>query len=303
MVGLRCCAPAREFTPEREAIPPAATYASREGFVDVPACAFAMGNDGPDANPGDFEGPVRDVRIDAFAIGAATVTNREFAAFVEATAYVTDAERCGASFVFYLQVPAERRDSLRRVAQGLPWWAEVGGACWRQPEGPGSVIDTRLQHPVVHVSWHDADAYCAWIGARLPREVEWECAARGGLAGKRFAWGNELLADGVPRCNVWRGEFPNRPAAGWRPGTVEAASGEANGFGLFNVCGNVWEWCEDWFAPGQRAMRGGSFLCHDSYCNRYRVAARSANAPGSSASNIGFRAVASAQRLRARISA
>ena len=113
-------------------------------------------------------------------------------------------------------------------------------------------------HPVVHVSWHDASAYCAWAGARLPSEAEWECAARGGLAGKRFAWGDELMADGVPRCNVFRGDFPNKPAPGWSPGPVAAASGEPNGFGLFNVCGNVWEWCEDWFAPGQRAMRGGS---------------------------------------------
>jgi formylglycine-generating enzyme required for sulfatase activity len=144
----------------------------------------------------------------------------------------------------------------------------------------------------VHVSWHDAQAYCAWAGARLPSEAQWECAARGGLAGKRFAWGDDLMIDGVPRCNVWRGEFPNKPAAGWSPAPVDARSGEANGFGLFNVCGNVWEWCDDWFVPGQRAMRGGSFLCHDSYCNRYRVAARGANTPGSTASNIGFRVVA-----------
>jgi formylglycine-generating enzyme required for sulfatase activity len=289
---MRCCAPARDAASEREPLAPAASHAKHDGFVHVAACEFAMGNDGPDANPGDFEGPVRSVRVDAFSIGAATVTNRAFAEFVAATGYVTDAERCGSSFVFYLQVPAERRATLRRVVQGLPWWAEVPGASWRQPEGAGSDVSARHDHPVVHVSWHDANAYCAWAQARLPSEAEWECAARGGLAGKRFAWGDELLADGVPRCNVFRGDFPNRPAPGWHPGTVEAASGEANGFGLLNACGNVWEWCEDWFAPGQRAMRGGSFLCHDSYCNRYRVAARGANTPRSTASNIGFRAVA-----------
>jgi sulfatase modifying factor 1 len=288
---VRCCAPARDDVREREAVAPAAAQVPREGFVHVPAGEFAMGNDGPDANPGDFEGPVRHVRVDAFSIGAATVTNRAFGAFVDATGYVTDAERCEASFVFYLQVPADRRASLRRVVQGLPWWAEVPGACWRRPEGPGSHVRERLGHPVVHVSWHDARAYCAWAGARLPSEAEWECAARGGLAGKRFAWGDELVVDGVPRCNVFRGDFPNRPAPGWSPAPVPAASGQANGYGLFNVCGNVWEWCEDWFAPGQRAMRGGSFLCHDSYCNRYRVAARGANTPASTASNIGFRAV------------
>jgi formylglycine-generating enzyme required for sulfatase activity len=289
---MRCCAPAREGSEAREARQAATARASRSAFVDVPACEFAMGNDGPDANPGDCEGPVRNVRVDAFSIGAGAVTNRAFRDFITATGYVTDAERCDASFVFYLQVPADRRASLRRVAPGLPWWAEVAGACWRSPEGPGSEVDARLDHPVVHVSWHDASAYCAWAGARLPSEAEWECAARGGLAGTRFAWGAELGADGGPRCNVWRGEFPNRPAPGWSPAPVAALSGEANGFGLFNVCGNVWEWCEDWFAPGQRAMRGGSFLCHDSYCNRYRVAARGANTPASTASNIGFRVAA-----------
>ena len=289
---MRCCAPARDASPEREAIAAAGAQARHDGLVDIPACEFAMGNDGPDANPGDFEGPVRNVRVDAFSIGAATVTNRAFARFVAATGHVTDAERAGSSFVFYLQVPADRRAALRRVVQGLPWWAEVGGASWQRPEGPGSDTSARQDHPVVHVSWHDAIAYCAWARARLPGEAEWECAARGGLAGKRFAWGDELTAGGVLRCNVFRGEFPNRPAPGWTPGTVEAVSGEANGFGLFNTCGNVWEWCADWFAPGQRAMRGGSFLCHDSYCNRYRVAARGANTPASTASNIGFRIVA-----------
>jgi formylglycine-generating enzyme required for sulfatase activity len=151
-------------------------------------------------------------------------------------------------------------------------------------------VRDRPGHPVVHVSWRDALAYCDWSGTRLPSEAEWERAARGGLEGRRFAWGDELLDQhALPRCNVFRGDFPNRPAPGWQPGPVDATAGAANGFGLFNVCGNVWEWCADAREDGRRALRGGSFLCHDSYCNRYRVAARSANSADSAASNIGFR--------------
>ena len=252
-----------------------------------------MGNDGPDANPGDDEGPARDVSLPAFRIAATTVSNAEFAAFVRATRHVTDAERAGSSFVFYLQLAAAERAQARRVVAGLPWWLPVEHASWQRPEGPRSHVRDRRRHPVVHVSWHDAMAYCEWAGARLPSEAEWERAARGGLEGRRFAWGDELFdADGVPRCNVFRGAFPNAPAAGWQPGLIAADAGEANGFGLYNVCGNVWEWCADGREGNRRALRGGSFLCHDAYCNRYRVAARSADTPDSSASNIGFRVVA-----------
>lgn len=251
-----------------------------------------MGNDGADAVPGDGEGPTRRVEVDAFRIAAATVTNAEFAAFVRATSYITDAERFGSSFVFYLQVAPEQRAAARAVVAEVPWWLPVADASWQRPEGSGSHVHERGEHPVVHVSWHDAMAYCTWAGARLPSESEWERAARGGLGGKRFAWGDELLdASGVPRANVFRGEFPSRPAPGWQPAPIAAAAGEPNGFGLFNVCGNVWEWCSDRWADGRRALRGGSFLCHDSYCNRYRVAARNANSAETSASNIGFRVV------------
>jgi formylglycine-generating enzyme len=226
---------------------------------------------------------------------------------VRATRYVTDAEQAASSFVFYLQAPAALRLSARQVVRGLPWWLPVADACWQRPEGPGSHVRDRADHPVVHVSWNDAQAYCDWAGLRLPSEAEWEGAARGGLEGRRFAWGDDLRdKSGLPRCNVWRGDFPAAPADGWTPGPIAARSGEANGFGLFNCCGNVWEWCADWYSPayhrettpddprferptGQRAMRGGSFLCHDSYCNRYRVAGRHGNTPDSAASNIGFR--------------
>jgi sulfatase modifying factor 1 len=296
-------APAREIA--RGPAVAAETVVARD-VVTIPDTEFAMGNDGADANAGDGEGPPRRVRVESFSIAAATVTNREFGDFVRAKRYITDAERAGSSFVFYLQVQEEKRRNARKVASGLPWWLEVEHASWQRPEGPGSHVHARPDHPVVHVSWHDAQAYCAWAGVRLPTEAEWECAARGGLEGRRFAWGDELMRDGAPRCHIFRGTFPNAPDAGWIPAPVEATCGEANGFGLRHVCGNVWEWCDDWFVPdyhartpavnpkhphptGRRSLRGGSFLCHDSYCNRYRVAARHCNTPESTASNIGFR--------------
>ena len=304
-----CCVPDRD-----DETPPAAPIAATSGagasalsnLVHISACTFTMGNALTDAVAADGEGPVRQVSLDPFLIAATTVSNREFGDFVRATRYVTDAERLGYSFIFYLQVPPERRIHIRQVVKDLPWWLPIADASWQRPEGPGSHVYERLDHPVVHVSWNDAQAYCAWTGARLPTEAEWECAARGRLEGCRFPWGDDLMRNGVPRCHVWRGSFPNAPEADWRPQTVAVAAGEANGYGLFNVCGNVWEWCADWFSPtyhcetpadnplftgatGRRSMRGGSFLCHDSYCNRYRVAARSSNTPDSSSSNLGFR--------------
>ena len=266
-----------------------------------------MGADSDEAVAADGEGPSRRVELSPFSIAATAVTNRKFGEFVRATRYVSDAERAGSSFVFYLQLPELERSHRQQVAAGLAWWVLVEGACWQRPEGPGSHIHARPEHPVVHVSWHDARAYCDWAGVRLPTEAEWECAARGGLESKRFAWGDGLVgADGAPRCNVWRGAFPNQPDDGWVPGPVAVDANEPNGFGLYNACGNVWEWCADWFDPdyhattsasdplytratGRRSMRGGSFLCHDSYCNRYRVSARGFNSPESSSSNLGFR--------------
>lgn len=314
----RCCAPSvtgSEPKPAGEgaagmlAVPAGVRTTAPPTLLRLPGGTFTMGTDGADAVPGDGEGPARRVTVSPFAIAAATVTNREFGDFVRATRYVTDAERQGASFVFYLQLPVHARRSARSAVAGLPWWVSVEHACWQRPEGPGSHVHDRPDHPVVHVSWHDAQAYCAWSGTRLPTEAQWEYAARGGVEGTRFPWGDELLANGEPRCNVWRGGFPNAPAEGWTPGPVAVRTGAANGYGLFNVCGNVWEWCADWYAAdyhattastdplgtaptGRRAMRGGSFLCHDSYCNRYRLSARSANTPDSTASNVGFRVAA-----------
>ena len=216
-----------------------------------------MGNDGAGRGPGDGEGPSRGVHDRRFRIGATTVTNAEFAAFVRATRHVTDAEQAGRSFVFYLQVSAA---DARWPGTSSP--ACRGGCRSSTPRGSGRKARARTcatgrpsGRPRLLA---DALAYCDWAGARLPSEAEWERAARGGLEGRRFAWGDELLdAAGVPRCNVFRGDFPNAPAPGWRPEPIEAASGEPNGFGLFNVCGNVWEWCADPLArrPARPARR------------------------------------------------
>lgn len=307
---MSCCAPGR--TPKGtedllRSVAAADPIADASDLVTIPAGDFLMGADSPEAIAGDGEGPARRVHLSAYAIAAATVTNRAFADFVRATRYVTDAEHAGSSFVFYLQMPEAARRAARRVASGLPWWMPIDNASWQRPEGSGSHIYDRLDHPVVHVSWNDAQAYCAWARVSLPTEAQWEKAARGGLEGRRFAWGDALVEpDGRYGCNVWRGTFPNAPAPGWSPAPVAARSGTANGYGLFNVCGNVWEWCADQFdldyhtatsvidpigmaSTGSRSLRGGSFLCHESYCYRYRVSARHSNTPSSSASNIGFR--------------
>lgn len=307
-----CCTPSRpevaEFKARPSAMRSARSHVEPE-LVPLAGGEFIMGTDSTDGFAADGEGPARRVSISPFRIAAATVTNAEFSAFVRATGYTTQAEEASCSFVFYLQVPKTLRDEIRQVPQGLPWWLSVDHACWQRPEGPESHIRDRMDHPVVHVSWHDAQAYCRWAGVRLPSEAEWEFAARGGLPGKRYPWGDEMPAD--PCCNIWRGEFPNRPARGWRPSTVPAPSFAPNGYDLYNMAGNVWEWCEDWFSPeyhcatpavdpvqsrptGRRSSRGGSFLCHDSYCNRYRVAARGSNTPESSSSNQGFRVAADA---------
>ena len=294
-----CCVPKAAITTTiGQALQPVALAASgavpARVWCAIPVGEFIMGNDGPDAVAGDNEGPTRCIQLGAYRIAATVVTNAEFAVFVRATRYVTEAEKFGSSFVFYLQMPGTARRNVRHVVSGLPWWVPVPHASWQRPNGPLSDVQTRPGHPVVHVSWNDATAYCQWAGTLLPNEAQWERAARGGLEGRRYAWGDELLgANGIPLCNVFRGQFPNAPETGWQPAPIDADAGERNGFGLFNVCGNVWEWCMDPLDGDRRPLRGGSFLCHDSYCNRYRVAARSANLSSTSASNIGFRVVVS----------
>lgn len=268
---------------------PDSEYADR---VPLPGGTFRMGNEDAEANPGDGEGPVRAVSVSPFAIDAYSVTNARFAAFVEQTGYRTEAEEFGWSYVFAKFLPGPLRKTSPRPPE-TPWWCGVQGAVWNRPEGPGSQLDGRWDHPVIHVTWRDATAFCRWAGGRLPTEPEWEYAARGGLDQARYPWGDELTRGGEHRCNIWQGTFPfrNTEADGYA-GTAPVHAFSPNGFGLYNVAGNVWEWSADLWQdddPNRRAMRGGSYLCHDSYCNRYRVAARTANTIDSSAGNLGFR--------------
>jgi formylglycine-generating enzyme len=278
----------------------------------IPAGVFAMGDARGDGNRGDGEWPVHPVELAAFSIDVTSVTVADFARFVDATGYRTEAETFGYSAVFHSTLAAADEDVVGQPPQ-TPWWLGVRGADWRHPEGALSDVSTRAEHPVTHVSWNDAVAYCAWAGRRLPTEAEWERASRGGLDGARFPWGDELHGeDGAWRCNIWQGTFPtlNTEDDGWTT-TAPVRSFAPNGFGLWQTVGNVWEWCADVWHPGTyaasvdpvvdprgpavgdvRTMRGGSFLCHDSYCNRYRNAARSSNTPDSSMANAGFRTVA-----------
>lgn len=269
---------------------------------------FRMGSE-TGTYPEDGEGPVREVTLAPFFIDVTTVTNRQFDRFVKSTGYKTEAEQYGWSFVFHLLIPPGTAAKLKQHVPGLDWWWKVPGAYWRRPEGRESTITDRMDHPAVHVSWNDARAYAEWAGKRLPTEAEYEFAARGGLDQKTYPWGDELTPDGEHRCNIWQGQFPTRNTRedGYL-GTAPARSFPPNGYGLFNMAGNVWEWCWDWFSPtfhlngprdnphgpGQgvaKVMRGGSYLCHESYCNRYRVSARTGNTPDSSTGNMGFRCV------------
>lgn len=322
-----CCAPVgRDTSRPADGAPspvPAVTPGERStrGQVAIPGGVFWMGDSHGDGYEADGETPVHQVRLSPYRIDAKAVTNAQFAAFVKATGYVTEAERDGVSAVFHLAVDAAPADVVGRAA-GVPWWLAVRGADWRHPAGPRSGISDLQHHPVVHVSWQDAQAYCTWAGKRLPTEAEWERAARGGLERARFPWGDELTPRGRWRCNIWQGDFPrhNTLDDGYLT-TAPVGTFAPNAYGLYNTVGNVWEWCQDAFrpteyadraAPGadpvddpvaaepvapeeaapaqvRRVMRGGSYLCHDSYCNRYRVAARSSNTAESSAGNIGFR--------------
>ena len=313
-----CCTPSLDDlgvapptrAPLRDAVAHADASALGHSLVTLAGGEFTMGSDAGLGYPGDGEEPARKVTVDPFRIDKFAVTNEQFARFVDATGHVSEAERFGWSFVFAGLLPDDFVET--RGVVGAEWWRQVYGAQWRHPEGPHSDISSRLDHPVLHVSWHDAQRYCAWAGLRLPTEAEWEFAARGGLEGRQYPWGDDLMHGDTHHCNIWQGTFPNHNTNddGYY-GTAPVSAYEPNAFGLHNVVGNVWEWCRDWFdaefhqrgprdnptgpSNGQnKVMRGGSFLCHESYCFRYRVPARSSNSPDSSTGNLGFRGAADA---------
>jgi len=294
-------------------VPPVGPSSSASGHrveqVRIPAGTLLMGDSSGDHNPGDGELPVHAVDVTAFEIDATTVTNGDFARFVAESGYRTEAEVFGYSAVFHLAIEADPAD-IMGPAGGAPWWFGVRGADWEHPGGRNSDLVGLEQHPVVHVSWNDAHAYCEWAGRRLPSEVEWEYASRGRLVGARCPWGDQEVDEGGWRANIWQGVFPgvNTAEDGWLT-TAPVRSFEPNDYGLWQTVGNVWEWCEDAFAadahlrraegrPAEhgshaspRVLRGGSYLCHSSYCNRYRNSARSSNTPDSSMGNAGFRTV------------
>lgn len=279
-------------------------------MIGLPGGTFLMGTDYAGAFPDDGEGPVRAVTLSPFRIDRYPVTNELFAQFVAETEYKTEAETFGWSFVFWAHLPPARvRELVEDTVAEAPWWCVVRGATWRAPEGPGSNVERRANYPVLHVSWNDAQAYCRWSGQRLPTEAEWEYAARGGLEQKLYPWGDKLRLNGEHMCNIWQGEFPRHDTAedGYA-GTCPIDAFPPNGYGLYSVSGNTWEWCADWFdatfhqmgprvdpqgppSGVARVMKGGSFLCHKSYCNRYRVAARTSSTPDSSTAHMSFRCV------------
>jgi formylglycine-generating enzyme len=291
-------------------VPTSAVEPNYEGMILLPAGEFLMGSEDRLAYPTDGEGPVRRVHLPGFWIDACAVTNEQFDRFVADAGYVTEAERLGWSFVFVgLQDDLQPAPGVGRA----PWWRQLEGADWRHPEGPQSDLAGRDGHPVVHMTWNDARAFASALDKRLPTEAEWEYAARGGLEGKRYPWGDELEPDGRHLMNVWQGKFPreNTAADGYY-GTSPVDAYPPNGYGLYSMTGNTWEWCADWFSPDfhvrdrrtnprgpqtgtHKATRGGSFLSHASYCRRYRVSARTAFAPDWSAGDIGFRCAARAR--------
>lgn len=302
-----CCGPSRSNPSNADTTRPQPAEAAfteamqPSDFVRVPGGAGRIGTDEAVGHPDDGEGPCVPVDLTPFWISTTAVTTEKFAAFVQETGYRTDAERFGWSFVFAgLATPVVKAMSKR--SPEAPWWLQVYGASWHQPTGPGSAANSR--DPVVHVSWRDAQAYATFAGRRLPTEAEWEIAAQGGLGSVRYPWGNDFPVGRRARANIFEGTFPtNNTAADGYLGTAPVDTFAPNGYGLHNMVGNVWEWTGDWFSARRhggrnptgpasgtaKVIKGGSYLCHDSYCNRYRIAARTSNTPETSTGHTGFR--------------
>ena len=281
--------------PARETAPPPR--------LPIPGGVGQIGTHRP-VIPVDGEGAVRRVRLTGFEMDAHAVSVGRFATFAAETGHVTEAETLGWSFVFEGLLPDRLRVDARAVVE-VPWWRVIDGACWHRPTGEAAAV-VSLDHPAVHISWNDAAAFAVWAGGRLPTESEWEHAARGGQVDPRYPWGEaEPDDDRFQPCNIWQGQFPRTNLAldGYA-GTAPVESFAPNAFGLFNMVGNVWQWCADPFRIRslrrgarersnleKRVMKGGSYLCHRSYCHRYRIAARSGNEPTGAAGHLGFRLV------------
>lgn len=311
-------------------------HTAREGMVWIEGGEFTMGSSTNEGRPDEY--PRHTVKVDGFWMDATEVTNAQFKAFVDATGYVTTAEKAPDWEELKKQLPAgtpKPHDSLLVAASlvftptshpvplydAAQWWRWQKGADWKHPEGPGSSIEGKENYPVVHVSWDDAVAYAKWAGKRLPTEAEWEYAARGGLKNQPFSWGTEDVESGKQKANTWQGHFPDKNTA-WDgfEGLAPVQSFAPNAYGLYDMAGNVWEWCSDWYradsykdragqvainpqGPSEsfdpeepntpkRVVRGGSFLCHGSYCSSYRVSARMKTAPDTGLQHTGFRCVA-----------
>ncbi|MDA7808511.1 formylglycine-generating enzyme family protein [Flavobacteriaceae bacterium] len=307
----------------------------KEGMVWIPSGDFLMGSE--DLQSRRDESPKHPVHVDGFWMDQTEVTNAEFAAFVDATGYVTTAEIAPDWEEIKKELPPETpkpHDSLLQAASLVfqatkgpvdlnaydRWWKWQPKASWRLPKGPKSSIEGKENHPVVHISWYDAQAYAKWIGKRLPTEAEWEWAARGGKQEALYPWGDEPVYEGAPKANAWEGNFPyQNEVRDLFFYTAPVASFEPNSFGLYDMAGNVWEWCSDWYAFDfyatldgdavtnpqgpeksydpyqpylqQKVMRGGSFLCNDAYCSGYRVSARMKSSPDTGLQHTGFRLV------------
>lgn len=268
-----------------------------ENMSLIPGGNYFVGTNDPYFHA-DKEGPEREVSVKEFYLDKYEVSNSDFEEFVESTNYVTEAEKFGDSFVFQMFLSKEVREEFvdQTVAQA-PWWYKMKRVDWRHPEGEDSDIKDRMDHPVIHVSWNDANEYCKWKNKRLPTEVEFEVACRGGRRDKLFPWGSKLNPKGEHWMNIWQGEFPEtNTAEDGFVGTCPVTKFPQNKYDLYNIIGNVWEWTADLWDESEkdktnpnRVKKGGSYLCHKSYCYRYRCAARSQNTEDSSAGNLGFR--------------